>query len=48
MHYSKEFYLRRPPYHDLDSLAGTWSEEDAAEFASATSDFEQVDQQLWR
>ena len=37
-----------PPYHDLDSLAGTWSETDTAEFVNAISDFEQVDNNLWR
>ena len=35
-------------YHDLDSLAGTWSEEQEAEFLNAVSDFEQVDEKLWR
>lgn len=35
-------------HHDLDSLAGTWSEEQAAEFAAAESDFERVDEKLWR
>lgn len=37
-----------PNYHDLDSLAGTWSEEDAAEFDRATASFRQVDEELWR
>lgn len=27
-------------YHDLDSLAGTWSEEQEAEFSNAVADFE--------
>jgi len=36
-----------PPYHDLDSLAGTWSDTEAVEFANAISDFEQVDDNLW-
>lgn len=35
-------------HHDLDSLAGTWSEEQAAEFASAESDFERVHEKLWQ
>ena len=35
-------------YHDLDSLAGTWSEEQEAEFLNAVADFEQVDEKLWR
>jgi len=35
-------------YHDLDSLAGTWSEEQETEFLNAVSDFEHVDEKLWR
>jgi hypothetical protein len=35
-------------YHDLDALAGTWSEEDAAEFDQATVSFRQIDEELWR
>ena len=35
-------------YHDLDSLAGTWSEEQEAEFLHAIANFEQVDEKLWR
>ncbi|HST21821.1 MAG TPA: hypothetical protein VLR90_11920 [Blastocatellia bacterium] len=34
-------------YHDLDSLAGTWNEEQEAEFLNAVSDFEQLDEKLW-
>lgn len=37
-----------PKYRDLDALAGTWSEEDAAEFDRATASFRQVDEELWR
>jgi hypothetical protein len=37
-----------PTYHDLDSLAGTWSEDEAQEFLNAVSDLEQVDEKLWR
>jgi hypothetical protein len=37
-----------PTYHDLDSLAGTWSEADAEEFERATASFRQVDEELWR
>jgi len=33
-------------YHDLDSLAGTWSDEQASEFLNAIADFEQVDEKL--
>lgn len=34
--------------HDLDDLAGTWSEEDAQEFLTATAQFNTVDEDLWR
>ena len=37
-----------PTYHDLDFLAGTWSEEDAAEFDNATEGFRRVDEELWQ
>lgn len=37
-----------PTYHDLDSLAGTWSEEEADEFDRATAFFSQIDEELWR
>ena len=36
------------PQNDLDSLAGTWSEEQETEFLNAVADFEQVDEKLWR
>ena len=39
---------RRPHHHDLDALGGTWSEEEAREFLSAVSDFEQIDEELWQ
>jgi hypothetical protein len=39
---------RGQTYHDLDSLAGTWSEEQADEFLAAVADFEKVDETLWR
>lgn len=35
-------------YGDLDSLAGAWSEEEAAEFESATAPFSDVEPELWR
>ncbi len=37
-----------PTYHDLDALAGTWSEDEAMAFSQATKDFEQVDPGLWQ
>jgi hypothetical protein len=39
---------RRPVHHDLDALAGTWSEEEAASFLNATKDFEEIDKDLWK
>lgn len=38
----------RRAYHDLDALAGTWSEAERQEFDRATREFEQVDEALWR
>jgi plasmid stability protein len=38
----------RPGFHDLDALAGTWTQEDAEEFHKATADFRKVDETLWR
>lgn len=35
-------------HEDLDSLAGTWTEEQAAEFMNAVSFFDQVDEKLWQ
>jgi hypothetical protein len=37
-----------PAHDDLDSLAGTWAEEQATEFLKAIDDFEVVDENLWR
>jgi hypothetical protein len=37
-----------PPHHDLDSLAGTWTEEEATEFDNATEGFRRVDPDLWQ
>jgi plasmid stability protein len=35
-------------HHELDTLAGTWSEADALAFNEATAAFEQPDAVLWR
>ncbi|GEM_PF-1542847 len=35
-------------YHDLDYLAGTWTEDDDREFLKATQDFNKVDEELWK
>ena len=34
-------------YHDLDSLAGTWTAAEAAEFDASVKVFESVDPELW-
>lgn len=35
-------------YSDLDELAGTWSEDETAEFLDAVKDFSQIDDKLWK
>lgn len=35
-------------HHDLDALAGTWSEEEAAEFLRSVEDLHQIDPALWK
>jgi hypothetical protein len=35
-------------HHDLDHLAGTWSDAEAREFAEATRGFQAVDSELWK
>ena len=35
-------------YNDLDSLAGTWTEDEAAEFDKAIEDFEIIDTEAWK
>jgi hypothetical protein len=39
---------RQELHHDLDSLAGTWSEDETSAFLKAVADFEQIDEALWR
>jgi plasmid stability protein len=34
-------------YDDLDYLAGTWGDQDVAEFERATAVFEAVDKDMW-
>jgi len=34
--------------HDLDTLAGTWSEADEAAFNSATELFDMIDEDMWK
>ncbi len=35
-------------HHDLDTLAGTWSEEDELAFRNATRSFEAIDEDMWK
>ncbi|MEW6428533.1 MAG: hypothetical protein AB1568_10910 [Thermodesulfobacteriota bacterium] len=39
---------RRPRHHDLDRLAGTWTEKDQEEFADAVTMFETIDDDIWK
>lgn len=36
------------PHHDLDALAGTWSDEEADAFLAAIADLQSVDEDLWQ
>jgi hypothetical protein len=38
----------RQRHNDLDTLAGTWSDEDLSTFSEATAGFEAVDPALWK
>jgi hypothetical protein len=38
---------KRTRYHELDSLAGTWSVEDSTLFDEKTNLFEKIDEELW-
>ena len=35
-------------HHDLDTLAGTWTAEEAAEFEANTAAFRQIDEDMWK
>ncbi len=37
----------RPRYHDLDDLAGTWTEEEAQAVLAALEETEQIDPGMW-
>lgn len=39
---------KRQCYHDLDSLAGTWSADDVTEFNQTIVDLNQIDPNLWQ
>ena len=44
----QEKHSFRVKHFDLDELAGTWSDDDAAEFDTAISSFNQIDESLWK
>jgi hypothetical protein len=39
---------RRVKHHDLDQLAGTWTDADKEEFFAATKGFEKIDEEFWK
>jgi hypothetical protein len=39
---------KRPIHTDLDTLAGSWTAHDIAEFERTTAEFERIDESLWR
>jgi hypothetical protein len=39
--------FKRQEYHDLDYLAGTWTENDESEFLKNTQHYNQIDPSLW-
>lgn len=38
----------RPTYHDLDHLAGSWSQEEERVFEENTQLFQEIDKDLWK
>ncbi len=41
------FSYKKPAYHDLDRLAGSWSSAEEKVFEENTQYFEQIDKELW-
>jgi hypothetical protein len=39
---------RNVVHHDLDTLAGTWNEEDEVAFLAATRSLETIDDEMWK
>lgn len=39
---------KKTVYHDLDNLAGTWSEKDKSAFDKHMKAFEEIDKELWQ
>ena len=40
--------IKKIRHHDLDHLAGTWSETDSKNFEKNTKYFEKIDEDLWK
>jgi hypothetical protein len=38
---------KKPVFHDLDYLAGTWNEKDKKVFNDTIESFEKIDEELW-
>ncbi|MEW6682404.1 MAG: hypothetical protein AB1451_05715 [Nitrospirota bacterium] len=38
----------KPEYHDLDSLAGSWTTEEAARFEQALAQQREIDPDVWK
>lgn len=39
--------IKKPIFHDLDHLAGTWSNKEKKEFDENIKSFENIDKELW-
>ena len=37
-----------PTYHDLDELAGTWTDKDEVEFTASIKELGKIDKELWK
>lgn len=38
----------REVHHDMDDLAGTWTQEEANEFDDVVRDFSHIDEEMWK
>lgn len=38
---------KKPVFHDLDYLAGTWNDKEAQAFETNIKSFEKIDKELW-
>jgi hypothetical protein len=44
---SQKSALNGPPFHDLDDLMGTWTEEEADEFDRILKEIRTIDPEMW-